>query len=407
MEHAPSQQYEHEIPEEAPALADWIEEELGDIELAQFLRDHPEGLELCANGGSILPRTVFDLEKDVSDVVPEYQYDLRKSLALDGTLPVLTYDRFVGDATQSMKALIEMSHRLEVGRSRIEFWEGESVEKTEGQLAMIAYANDVLDVLRKGHGLDSFTIPNEAIRITDEVFTRNRLNKGEFALFDQCAHVLKYTPWILSHEMVHAKSYAAVRVEKKTEGALAVQAYRMGLLIIESDEPRKEKQGREPLDFLRGLNEAVTEETTSRLVAEMPEDHPVLGEIAQWYHHLSAFMKERKQNLLREWNARPYWITNEVDNLDGTVTYTSAYTRERNLMFDLFHKLYERAPDRFAGKTEQEAEEELFLMLQKAMFTGNILPFGRLFNETFGRGKFREYGHLQENDEIAEFIADL
>ena len=76
-------------------------------------------------------------------------------------------------------------------------------------------------------------------------------------------------------------------------------------------------------------------------------------------------------------------------------------------MRNLFDKIIDRNPERSTGKTNEEAHEALFEMLQKAMFTGNILPFGRLFNDTFGHGKFREYGHLQTNEEIAAFIAGL
>ena len=76
-------------------------------------------------------------------------------------------------------------------------------------------------------------------------------------------------------------------------------------------------------------------------------------------------------------------------------------------MFDMFKKIYERNPNLFDGKSPDEAENELFEMLQKAMFTGNILPFGRLFNDTFGRGKFREFGHLQTIGEQQSFVEGL
>lgn len=105
---------------------------------------------------------------------------------------------------------------------------------------------------------------------------------------------------------------------------------------------------------------------------------------------------------------RPHWfIPTEKVNDRGMRHYIYSYTKERNVMEDLFEKLFDRNPERFEGKTKEEANEELFTMLQKAMFTGNILPFGRLFNDTFGRGKFREYGHLQSVEEQQAFIAAL
>jgi hypothetical protein len=43
-------------------------------------------------------------------------------------------------------------------------------------------------------------------------------------------------------------------------------------------------------------------------------------------------------------------------------------------------------------------------MVTKASFDGNIMPFGRLVNDAFGNGTFREYGHLQTVDDINNFI---
>jgi hypothetical protein len=160
--------------------------------------------------------------------------------------------------------------------------------------------------------------------------------------------------------------------------------------------------------YLNALNEAVTEETANRLLQSMPEDHPELGVLAVYCHQKEARIATTEQENLTAHRLKPHWILRKgVGNVEPSARDTSAYTTERNLMEDLFEKLIDRNPERFAGQTREEAHEALFEMLQKAMFTGNILPFGRLFNDTFGRGKFREYGHLQTNEEIAAFIAGL
>jgi hypothetical protein len=46
-------------------------------------------------------------------------------------------------------------------------------------------------------------------------------------------------------------------------------------------------------------------------------------------------------------------------------------------------------------------------MVTKASLDGNVLPFGRLMNETFDRGTFRNYGHLQTVQEILSFVSAL
>jgi hypothetical protein len=105
-------------------------------------------------------------------------------------------------------------------------------------------------------------------------------------------------------------------------------------------------------------------------------------------------------------NLPPYWIIHTGDTEEDK-SHLVGYMNDRQTMFSIFDKLYEKNPERFEGRSSEEAEEELFEMLQKAMFTGNILPFGRLFNETFGRGKFREFGHLQTTEEQQAFIEGL
>jgi hypothetical protein len=158
--------------------------------------------------------------------------------------------------------------------------------------------------------------------------------------------------------------------------------------------------------FLSGLNEALTEETSNRILMSLPDGVPEFDDFARFRSEMRDHLEREQGAFLAEHRLRTHWI-NDLTRHDDLISYSFSYAEERNLMFDLFRKIFERSPLRFEGKTEEEAEEELFTMLQKAMFTGNILPFGRLFNETFGRGTFREFGHLQTNDEIREFVEAL
>ena len=188
-------------------------------------------------------------------------------------------------------------------------------------------------------------------------------------------------------------------VNRDANGKLLETTYRTGMNIYSRDGKKK---------YLTGLNEAVTEETSNRLLMEVPEEHPVLGSTVKDHRRIISKIAKQNQDQLTRDRLRPYWfIPTDRVTAQGERHYIYSYTQERNLMEDLFEKLHERNPERFEGQTREEAHEALFEMLQKAMFTGNILPFGRLFNDTFGRGKFREYGHLQTNEEIAAFIAGL
>jgi hypothetical protein len=402
MEHVPSQQYEQEIPEDAPALADWIEEELGDSELATFLREHPEGMELCANGMSVLPRTIFELSEDLLNSNFMEGVNLIELFDQKGNLPHSSVSRVVGNLTHEEKKLFDIQERYNVARQRIALREGER-EITETEKALLSFCSRTLSDLREAHGLPPFSVPPSALRFVNDPEFGDIDASAQFNVFDQEMLFSEQSTFLsfadLSHEMTHLYSYAAIRVENGPE-QMHTYGYRTGVRVVGDD-----TSGGKGL-FLSGLNEALTEETSNRILASLPSDASEFSDFSRFRLEMRDYLEREQRESLGAHRLRAYWI-NDLKKQDDHISYSFSYAEERNLMFDLFRKLYKRSPERFAGKTEQEAEEELFLMLQKAMFTGNILPFGRLFNETFGRGKFREYGHLQENDEIARFITDL
>lgn len=403
MERIPTNSPEADIPQEAGPLADWIEEELGDEELAQFLRDHPEGLELCANGESLLPRTMFELVEDLGKVnIPEALALVRR-VEEDGALIEVSGEQMVGNMKGEGRELRQLKRLWEGSKRRLSLEAGE-YEKTPLDLAMIEQANVAIDSLREKYGLEPFQVPPEAVRFVDDIPKEGPDVFGTFAQYPQEAHALYEIHPVQKleltiHEMAHFKSYGAIMVNKDGEGRLLETTYRTGMNIYSRDGKKK---------YLTGLNEAVTEETANRLLLDVPDDHPTLGDLAKEHRRMVSKIATQNESQLAKDRIRPHWfIPTEKVNDRGMRHYIYSYTKERNVMEDLFEKLFDRNPERFEGKTKEEANEELFTMLQKAMFTGNILPFGRLFNDTFGRGKFREYGHLQSVEEQQAFIAAL
>jgi hypothetical protein len=405
MERIPTNSPEAGIPQEAGPLADWIEEELGDEELAQFLRDHPEGLELCANGESLLPRTVFELVDDLNRVDPQSAKSLVFHASSSGMLPETGTTMFVSSIKGDERALVELRQEWLSAKTDMEFFDNEK-EKTRKELLMIEYANGVIDEIRESYGLPSFRVePNKVRYFETPEAVEGKKTVGSFNQVRQYARVeASDTPYqkfaTTIHELLHFKSYGAIQVDRDAHGGIMDQTYRTGLNIYSRD--RKHS-------YLNQLNEAITEETSNRLLAQIPEDHPVFGDIARQQRKIVKYYTEHQSEYLLTTGQQPYWfVPIRKDTPDGPqFRFVSSYADERVHMQQLFDKLIERNPERFEGKTKEEANEELFTMLQKAMFTGNILPFGRLFNDTFGRGKFREYGHLQSVEEQQAFIAAL
>jgi hypothetical protein len=78
------------------------------------------------------------------------------------------------------------------------------------------------------------------------------------------------------------------------------------------------------------------------------------------------------------------------------------YPQERKIFNILLDKLYQKNTDRFSNR------EEVFAIFTKAKLTGNILPLGRLVDETFGRGTLRRLGELDHDTQVLEeFVESL
>lgn len=404
------QKEEKTLPEDAPLLADWIEEELGDTELAQFLREHPEGAELCANGSAILPHTVFDVVDDLIDIDHERAKEFAVILAAKELFPQLSYHQGVGNASEEKLADMYLERKYLLAKDRISLRGGE-VTKGEHDELYIRTVNNALGRLRVKYGLPAFVVPDEAVRYIPKGNAFTNLSgikfAASFSLMQQSANFQEQSSpprrlHDIFHELTHFHSYGSFQADESDNGTPTFDSYRVGLAVI----ARQNKNTQKPT-YLENLNEAVTEETANRLYAEIPEDDPELGKFAEYRKRLTMSLEEDQGTLLVQNRLRSHWVTEAKQEEGGMIIFYSTYVAEKNMMFDMLKKIAERNPEQFDGQSPKEAEEVLFEMLQKAMFTGNILPFGRLFNETFGNGKFREFGHLQTTEEQQAFIEGL
>lgn len=407
-----TQKKEVPFPEDAPALADWIEAELGDDDLAHFLREHPEGAELLANGEAILPRTVFDIVDDLIDINPERAKEFAGMLNAKDLLPQLSYQQGVGNVSEDTLADIYLERKYLLAQDRLSLRDGE-VAKDEHDRLYINTANNALARLRAKYGLPDFVVPEEAVRFIPAIGKQfaHVSGKNFSASFSQTEQSANFsdesTPpqrlHDMLHELTHFHSYGSFQVDESRDNDQSVEAYRVGLTVI-----ARQNEG-VPITptYLELLNEAVTEETANRLYGNIREDDPDLSEFAKNRNQLTTYLDQECATFLARNRLRSYWVSHGERADNGEINFFSTYAQERNMMFDMFKRIYEKNPERFEGRSPEEAEEELFEMLQRAMFTGNILPFGRLFNETFGHGKFREFGHLQTTEQQQAFIEGL
>lgn len=394
-----------EIPSTPEGLHSYIVEELGDTELARRVAERPDLTREFIEGDGLPSLPFLEMAKELRRI----DNDLGKSLINVATendrLLQVSFDRIVGRGfTDAQKEEYLLEKQIEITKNAITPYHGER-EKMTWELEAISYADKKLDELRNSFGLESSpVIPEQVHVLSVDELTDGGIGKadkftGEILITDRDASVARLN--LVIHELLHLKSYGAAQVDQNPSGKIGVRSYRLGLNV----KNRETGLGRDEV-YLNGLNEAVTEELSNRMLFSIPEDHAVFGGMIREHKERVRQMTEEHPEDFDEFH-RPEWVKGFKKDEMGTEKIISGYPKERQIMYRLFNAIYTANPERFMGKSKDEAEEEMFNMLARGAFTGNILPFGRLFNETFGHGKFREFGHLQTNKEQEEFLRTL
>lgn len=294
-------------------------------------------------------------------------------------------------------------------------------EKTELELRMLAHAEKNVNALRAKHGLAPITLPPEKLHTIDSdhltLGTVTLRTSGGYEVMTQQTIVTDAEEIakkgvgrfdMIQHESLHAGQHQSLQVRKGT-GNIAVDGYRMGVGVKSL---RPNETGEYP-NYLLPLNEAITEENSRRLVINTETDDSELGSaLAERHRQFKEFKgfcdKHPHNHGYPEALLQDDVIQSKINPENGRPSVMPfAYYDERQAMWKLFDKIHEKNPDAFPGKSPEEAREAMFDMVTKASFDGNIMPFGRLMNDTFGRGTFREYGHLQTTQEIVTMIDSL
>ncbi len=391
---------ENSFSESPEAIHAYILEELGDSELAKRVAEHPEITAQIVSGEGPLSPDFFTMiraiaKKHSSLAVTLVREAQQHGLLLPTNADIVGVGRRVEDTDQFF-----LQHIFEINENAVFPYSGEK-EKNVFDLSAIEYAGSELQKIRQSYGLPEYAVIPEQVKLLDPSALPPRV-MGKHDMYGQQilagvgegAHPIDRLS-VITHEFVHAHAYGAIEVWRDGQGRQNIAVRRRGLNVRNS----KERSGDA---FLNGLNEAVTEELTNRMVRDIPEQHPIFGNFIKTRNKNVQQVIEKRQ-LTPDRYDRPYWYS---DPQNGE-TLTTSYLKEKQLMYYLFEKMYDSAPERFGNMTQEEADEELFSMLTKGAFTGNILPFGRLFNDTFGRGKFREFAHLQTTAEQQRFIEQL
>jgi hypothetical protein len=304
--------------------------------------------------------------------------------------PRTSIERVVGKLSEAQRteALAEAQEHFR--DQRFEELEGKERGKTPEELRMIFLANSATNALRRDYGLTNFDWPAANVHvITEEGWPEHEESLGMFEPMRQAIFVREdpsREPFLatLVHEMLHAKSYAALQAV--TEDNPFITVYRLGLAVSSRDGKRTR---------FTNLNEAVTEELTKQLSQKLFHDPLFDAEERETRKTLRTHpdMRSGEGELLYTEDTFHAALgrSETAAPPEKIVTRRFVYAEERALLAALTKKLSERLPEQF-GSTD--AAFEVFV---RAMLTGNILPLGKLIDRAFGAGTLRKIGDLDDD----------
>ncbi len=329
--------------------------------------------------------------------------------------PKTSYERVVGQASDAKKEKILKEKAERFDDQIFEELKGKEREKTPDELQIISLANEATNELRRKYGLDNFDIPSDNIHIIKEeewavkksgAFYRPAMQGVAFRETSSKMEFMAKTV----HEMIHFKSYNALQLTKeKNETYQKLRDYRVGLMAYSRD-------GKE--SYFTNLNEAMVEEITKRIAKKLfklpifKEEVEITKKTINEYP--SAIKGDGNGNPLfnkdtyhAETVQRQDGLGDKVKSVRGVSMAlirgnSFTYKPERKMLHTLIDKLFEKNNDTF------EDREEVFELFAKGLMTGNILPMGRLIEETLGTGTFRKIAELDSDVVTQEkYIASL
>jgi hypothetical protein len=266
------------------------------------------------------------------------------------------FDRLVGlpteykDKQDSWESYAEEIIEKRGGRKIEEF----EIEKSPRDMEIISIAEECVRNFLKEYGRDK-ELPVSPANIhylrpngTKE-FTEGRLFDGGHAstrasiLIDRIASDAEVAV-ITFHELFHLLSYKAFQVTKKEKPD--VEDYRSGFAVTSRD-------GEET--YFQDFEEAIIGLATSQFFEKVIKTHPLFQE--------EMLKREQEGNAI-----------------------TTSRQEELNQLNALIDDLYKKNSDRFSSR------DEITRLFIDAQVNGHLLQVGRLIENTYGKGSFREIG---------------
>ncbi|MDE2001453.1 MAG: hypothetical protein KGI60_02715 [Patescibacteria group bacterium] len=284
-------------------------------------------------------------------------------------------------------------------------------EKTKEELVVIDLANDATNALRREYGMDDFDVPAKNVHIIPRKKWPKEMahELGSCLELDQAIIIREETQSRIQflttaiHELLHFKSYTALRMTggKEESGAVGIGRYRNGLSTVSRDGAQV---------YFTALNEAITQELSKRLLEEVlvrERESPLFAEEIQntetVVRRYGGVRTSDGRRLIPPGtlyaaprSSKPVEDISDYLSRGGSVDVKAlTYSWQRRILVSLVKNIYQKHADQFKN------ESEVFDVFARAYMTGDLLPMGRLVEETYGKGSFKKLATLDLGDEKA------
>ncbi len=313
------------------------------------------------------------------------------------------FDKIAGAAPSEKKEFVsgDLKTELETQKRWEANWGRYEKKKTTEEKEMIKFVDEESSRVAGNYGGDaSFSFPEKAVHFIPGKFWKSKFGRAEGERgYEEPAFILLKDEDITKlarlsetfHEFLHRKNYEKFTLNKDSGGPLVFSQRRTGLQFLEHDKETKKISAQ----FFGWAEEAVNEELTSRFIEKAIENPPAgYKEEAALLKQTRKILKEKnplleeKEIMIREKSKGRFPLFRK----GASVRYRATYYPERKKLWETIDEIYKKNPEKFEGKDEKEAKEEIFTFFCRAKFAGEILEPMRLIERTCGKGGIRELG---------------
>jgi hypothetical protein len=321
-------------------------------------------------------------------------------------------DKIVGQVPEDKKQEIaeEFRAKYEDQSRYIENLQGEERPKTAEEEQVINLANELTNDLLRRYGLKPLDVFFENVHVIKQGKWWEDNFDAFYEQFSQAIAVVEQPAAIvflkrMLHELIHLKSYNAAQVVQNHESK--PNNYRVGIDMRSRDYSRR---------YFKYLNEAIVEQLVMEIL-EKAKSMPFFAEdLAETEKNRPIYKKETEDEFGGEFHFDDdiYYVGRHRDTwqeqlgrkfglIKGKPEYLLegyTYRLEREALNILIDKILQHHPE-YTGR------QQVFDIFVKAVLQGNMMPLGRLIDNTFGRGTFRRLGEFDDAEKMKHFVSHL